>query len=316
MSEQTAETKRPTIEVENLVFEYPTKRALHGVSLTVNEGAIVALVGPNGAGKTTLMRCIVALEKPFSGRVRVGGLDTVQHPRKVHELLGYLPDFFGLYDELSVGRCLMYAARAHGLSASEAEPAARKAAERVTLIKRWDEKAGALSRGLRQRLAIGQAIVHEPRVLLLDEPASGLDPKARMDLSELLKSLQGQGITQVISSHILSELEDYCTEMVIIDEGRLKGDRAITQAVSKLRIRIELARAILDFPGWLEKRSDIEIVSVDAEGALITMSDNASARALLIRAMVEAGFPISAVNVAKQSLSDAYFEHVTGGGEQ
>src|SRR5271168_3950898 len=196
------------IEVENLVYEYPTSRALKGVSLRVSDQTITALVGPNGAGKTTLLRCLAALETPYSGSVTIEGLDTREHPREIHVLLGYLPDFFGLYDELSVRRCLVYAARSHGTAPQLADAAAEKAAGRVGLVDRLDTKAGELSRGLRQRLAIGQAIVHEPKVLLLDEPAAGLDPQARRDLSALLLQLRDDGMTLVVSSHILAELED------------------------------------------------------------------------------------------------------------
>src|SRR3954464_13961982 len=167
------------IEIQGLVFEYPGRRALDGVSLSIQQGAITALVGPNGAGKTTLLRLMAALETPYGGRVTIDGLDTRDAPRAIHERLGYLPDFFGLYDALSVRRCLFYAARAHGIGAAQAGGAAEGAAARVGLSDRMEQAAGSLSRGLRQRLAIAQAIVHRPRVLLLDEPAAGLDPQAR-----------------------------------------------------------------------------------------------------------------------------------------
>src|ERR1700743_3138021 len=151
------------IEVRDLVYEYPTKRALEGVSLSVPPQTIVALVGPNGAGKTTLLGCLSALEPPYSGSVPIDRLDTREHPREIHKLLGYLPDFYGLYDDLTVRRCLTYAARSHSISAGATPEAVAKAAQRVGLSDRMESKAGELSRGLRQRLAIGQSIVHEPR---------------------------------------------------------------------------------------------------------------------------------------------------------
>ncbi len=137
------------IDVRDLVYEYPSKRALEGVSLAVPAQTIVALVGPNGAGKTTLLRCLAALEPPYSGAVTIDGLDTREHPREIHSRLGYLPDFYGLYDELSVHRCLTYAAWSHGIGAAALEPAVAKAAERVGLSDRMQTKAGELSRGLR-----------------------------------------------------------------------------------------------------------------------------------------------------------------------
>src|SRR6218665_1964424 len=214
------------IEIRDLVFEYPGHRALHGVSLTVERQTITALVGPNGAGKTTLLRCMAALETPYDGSVRLDGLDTREAPRAIHARLGYLPDFFGLYDALTVRRCLHHAARAHGIAAQDARMAVEAAAARVGLSDRMEQAAGALSRGLRQRLALAQAIVHRPAVLLLDEPAAGLDPQARRELSQLLLSLKKDGMTLVVSSHILAELEDYSDRMIIVDHRRLAGGEA------------------------------------------------------------------------------------------
>ena len=180
------------ISVDNLVYEYPTKRALHGVSFHLEAATVTALVGPNGAGKTTLLRCLAALEHPFAGRVAIAGMTTVEMPRDVHRRLGYLSDFFGLYDDLSVQRCLTFAAMSHGII-DNLPTVVNRAAERLGLLDRLAENASSLSRGLRQRLAIAQAIIHEPSVLLLDEPASGLDPEARISLSRLLAELRTQG---------------------------------------------------------------------------------------------------------------------------
>ena len=190
----------PMIEVRNLVYEYPTSRALDGVSLRIESGAITALVGPNGAGKSTLMRCMAALEAPYAGEVLIDGVDTRKAPREIHRKLAFLPDFFGLYDQLTVERCLIFAARAHGLGGEQIGAAVRKAAIRVGLDDRMQARAAELSRGLRQRLAIAQAIVHEPKVILLDEPASGLDPDARRSLSALFLELKSAGMTLVVSS--------------------------------------------------------------------------------------------------------------------
>lgn len=195
------------IEVKNLIFEYPTKRALHDVSCVIKTGSITALVGPNGAGKTTLIRCIVGLHGPFSGQVLFDGVDVHEHPRDCHRRMAYLSDFFGVYEQLTVRQCLTYTARAYGVSGDQVRTVVEAAAERLKLTDRMREKAGALSRGLRQRLAIAQAIVHEPEFLVLDEPASGLDPEARQSLSMLLIGLRDAGMTLLVSSHILAELE-------------------------------------------------------------------------------------------------------------
>jgi ABC-2 type transport system ATP-binding protein len=298
------------IEVRDLVYEYPAKRALDGVSFSVSPQTITALVGPNGAGKTTLLRCLAALETPFSGTVVIDGLDTRESPRQIHTRLGYLPDFFGLYDDLTVRRCLTYAAWSHGITPANAAAAVEKAAQRVAIADRLETKAGELSRGLRQRLAIAQSIVHEPKVLLLDEPAAGLDPQARRDLSDLLVSLKNSGMTLVVSSHILAELEDYCTEMIIIDHGTLVGGKPITvRDDERPRYLIELARARSDLRTFLTS-AGIEVAEADEYHAIIVFTRNAAARAKLIRDLVGAGFDIAAFGESTRALEQAYFAQV------
>jgi ABC-2 type transport system ATP-binding protein len=296
------------IEINDLVFEYPGHRALHGVSLAVEAGAISALVGPNGAGKTTLLRCMAALETPYAGSVVIDGLDTREAPRAIHRKLGYLPDFFGLYDALSVRRCLFYAARAHGIAAGEAAGATQAAAARVGLADRLEQAAGTLSRGLRQRLAIAQAIVHRPTVLLLDEPAAGLDPQARRDLSQLLLSLKRDGMTLVVSSHILAELEDYSDRMIIVDHGRIAGGEAITLR-DRLRLCIRLARAQEGLAAFLTGQG-AGVVESDDVHAVVTLEGGDGARAALLAALVKEGFAVSEFAEDVQALEDAYFKRV------
>jgi ABC-2 type transport system ATP-binding protein len=299
------------IEVRDLVYEYPNKRALHGVNLSVRPQTIVALAGPNGAGKTTLMRCMAALEMPYAGSASIDGLDTTASPREVHARLGYLPDFFGLYDDLSLKRCLIYAARSHGFSQSAAEEAAVKAAARVGVLDRLETLAAELSRGLRQRLAIGQAIVHEPKVLLLDEPASGLDPQARRDLSKLLVSLKDQGMTLVVSSHILSELEDYSTEMIIMDDGRIAGGGVMkVREDARPSLRVQLARARNDLGPFLSAQTGVELMQSDDLSATFKFQGNADARVRLVRLIVAGGFEVLSFGDAPRQLEAAYFAEV------
>jgi ABC-2 type transport system ATP-binding protein len=286
------------IEVRDLVYEYPSKRALDGISLSVAAGTITALVGPNGAGKTTLLLCLAALERPDAGTVVIDAR------------LGYLPDFFGLYDELSVRRCLTYVAWAHGMAPELAPAAVEKAAQRVGIVDRMESRAGELSRGLRQRLAIAQAIVHEPRVLLLDEPAAGLDPQARRDLSTLLVALKDAGMTLVVSSHILAELEDYCSEMIIIENGRITGGKAVkVRDDERPRYLLELARARSDLREFLAA-AGVEIIEADEYHALIVFTRNAAARARLIRDLVGAGFDLASFGESTKALEQAYFAQV------
>jgi ABC-2 type transport system ATP-binding protein len=299
------------IEVENLIYEYPSKRALRGIALSVRPNTITALVGPNGAGKTTLLRCLAALDTPYDGSVRIAGLDTRDDPRAIHAQLGYLPDFFGLYDALSVERCLIFAARAHGLSAKKAKEAAAKAAARVDLVDRMTSLVAELSRGLRQRLAIGQAIVHEPKVVLLDEPAAGLDPLARRDLSRLLVSLKENGMTLVVSSHILSELEDYSDEMIILEDGCVVGGGPLQlRAQERSIVRIELASARSDLAALLSRQAGIEVLNSNDVSASFRFSGDAQARAALLRALIAQGVEIVSFGDARHQLEAAYFAEV------
>ena len=299
------------IDVSDLVYEYPSVRALKGVSLHVAPQTITAMVGPNGAGKTTLLRCLAALEDPYSGTVAVGGHDTRAEPRAIHALLGYLPDFYGLYDALSVRRCLIYTARSRGISPALTAAAVEKAAARVGLLDRLDVRAGDLSRGLRQRLAIAQAIVHEPKVLLLDEPAAGLDPQARRDLSALMVALKDGGMTLVVSSHILAELEDYCSEMIIIEDGRIVGGNAIkVKDVARPRYIVEIATARADLREFLASRAGVDVIEADEYHALITHPRSASARARLIRDLLAANFEVSSFGQSSRALEETYFSQV------
>lgn len=302
------------IEVRDLVYEYPSVRALKGVSLHIRPQTITALVGPNGAGKTTFLRCLAALEPPYSGTVTIDGLDTRDAPRAIHSRLGYLPDFYGLYDALSVRRVLTYAARSRGIAPAMVAGAVEKAAGRVALMDRLEAKAGELSRGLRQRLAIAQVIVHEPRVLLLDEPAAGLDPQARRDLSILLVTLKNGGMTLVVSSHILAELEDYCSEMIIIEAGLIVGGQAIkVRDVERPRYMLEIATARSDLREFLAGRAGVDVIEADQHHALITHTKNAAARARLIRDLLASGFEVSSFGESTKALEDAYFKQVGQG---
>jgi ABC-2 type transport system ATP-binding protein len=298
------------IEVRDLVYEYPNKRALDGVSLSVAPQTVTALVGPNGAGKTTLLRCLAALEPPYAGSVTIDGLDTREHPRQIHALLGYLPDFYGLYDELTVRRVLTYAAWSHGLAPALAGAAVEKAAQRAGLIDRLEAKAGELSRGLRQRLAIAQAIVHEPKVVLLDEPAAGLDPQARRDLSALLLQLRDTGMTLVVSSHILAELEDYCSAMIIVDAGKVVGGKPIrVRDDERPRYLVELATARSDLREFLVA-AGIDVIETGDHHGLFTFTRNPSARAKLIRDLVKAGFDVASFAETTRALEETYFAKV------
>ncbi|MDH3231648.1 MAG: ABC transporter ATP-binding protein [Alphaproteobacteria bacterium] len=309
------------VAVRDLVYDYPTARALFGVSFDIAPGSITALVGPNGAGKTTLMRCLAALETPYSGSVTVDGLDIEEYPRQVHERLGFLQDFFGLYDDLTVRRCLDYHAAARSVPSSQRRDAITRSAQRLGLADRLDQRAGTLSRGLRQRLAIAQAIIHRPSLLLLDEPASGLDPEARQELSRLLLTLQGEGMTLVVSSHILAELEDYSTHMMIMHQGRITEHSAIGDMAEAAAtpMRVALAAPHNGLRAALEGMSGLSGLTVDDRGASFAFVGDDAARADLLRGLIEAGIPVAAFHPEQRSMQDVYLDRLrrdrTGGGE-
>lgn len=300
------------IDVRDLVFDYATARALFGVSLTIETGTITGLVGPNGAGKTTLLRCIAALDAPFSGTVLVDGLNTTEHPREVHRRIGYLQDFFGLYDELSVRQCLRHHAMAHGVPADGREDRIIDAARRLDLGDRLDQEAGKLSRGLRQRLAVAQAIIHQPKVLLLDEPASGLDPEARSGLSELMLALRDEGITIVVSSHILAELEDYSTHMLILRQGRITRHCPIGEADGQSAERLRIGLSVPDgrLADILAGMTGVGAVESEPDGARVEFDGDPAMRHDLLRRLLEAGLPVCAFHREHRSMQDVYLERM------
>jgi ABC-2 type transport system ATP-binding protein len=242
--------------------------------------------------------------------VNVAGLDVLSEPRQSHRRMGFLADTFGLYDELSVEKCLLYRAAALGLPVVEQGGAARLSAQRLALSERFKQKVGTLSRGLRQRLAIAETIVHHPEVLLLDEPASGLDPEARVGLAETLRRLRDEGMTIVVSSHILSELEDYSTHMLILRGGRLVDQRALSAPSGGGAVVLRLALADARFEGVLKGEGGIAGLVVEGLTARFRFAGDDIARALLLRRLVEAGLPVADFAIERERLQEAYLTRV------
>lgn len=324
------------IEISQLVFEYPGHRALDGVSLHIGAGSVTALVGPNGAGKSTLMRCIAGLDQPLSGQIHVKGISVPEQPREVHRHLGYLSDFYGLYDRLSVQRCLEYSALSMGVSTEQVAERVQQVAVKLGLSQLLQRYPTELSRGQRQRVAIGQAIIHQPSVLLLDEPASGLDPEARSNLSQLFRSLQAQGMTLVVSSHILSELDEYCTHILSIREGRIENHEALHH--SSLPADASSSASSGNGPGQLEMvlyaveifqpagidPAQAEQVLLNAfQGVKVQRLDVCGmqpsqlwlpaaplARAQWLKKVTQAGLPVSGLWPVRERLQDRYARSV------
>lgn len=300
------------IEVLNLVFDYPGTRALDAVSFKLRPGSITALVGPNGAGKTTLLRCLAALEEPASGSIRMNDKDILADPRATHRQLGYLSDFFGLYEELTAEQCLQYAAMAHGITAGKQEERVRWCTTQLEIDYRLDVKAGSLSRGQRQRLAIAQAIIHQPRLLLLDEPASGLDPEARHSLARLFKRLQQGGMTLLVSSHILSELEEYSTDMLVLRGGKIIDHASLTDPEDTMIMELRLAEALPGLAGLLQDFADISLLQASDDLALFSCSADPAEQHRLLRELIAGGLRVCSFAEQKQNMQDAYLRTVTG----
>ncbi len=295
------------VAVQGLTYDYDTKRAIDGVSFAIEAGTVTALVGPNGAGKTTLLRCLAGLEQPVSGTIRIDGIDVLEAPRAAHRRLGFLQDFFGVYDAMTVERNLLYAAAAQGVPRGQLAVAVTKAAEAVGLTDRLNQLAGQLSRGLRQRLAIARAMVHQPALLLLDEPAAGLDPEARMELSALIRALSASGMTLIISSHILAELEQYSTHMLAMRAGRIIGPTQIGAAQpGSTRLKATFSGQPSMVVSFLEAQPAISHIRDEGDGISFDHAGDDEARRHLLRAMIDAGIPVISFTVATADLERMY----------
>lgn len=207
--------------VRELTRHYGHFTALDHLNMTIGDGELHGFVGPNGAGKTTTMRILATLLKPSSGSAELDGVNVVENPREMHRLMGYMPDFFGVYDRLKTWEYLDFYARCYGFGYRDRMNMLDSLLELVNLSDKRDSYVDVLSRGMKQRLCLARALIHDPRLLILDEPASGMDPRARAEMKNILRTLKDMGKTVLISSHILPELSEMCDSLTIIDHGKL-----------------------------------------------------------------------------------------------
>lgn len=222
------------LEIKGLVKQYGSFTAVDHLDLSVKKGSIFGFVGPNGAGKTTTMRIMAGLLTATSGSVQIDGIEVTKNPRALREKIGYMPDFFGVYDNLKVTEYMDFYAGAYGIAYKDRGAIIDNLLEIVDLSHKKDSYVDSLSRGMKQRLCLARSLVHDPELLILDEPASGLDPRARVEMKEVLKQLQTMGKTIIISSHILPELAQMCTDVGIIDRGRLVAQGSIQEIMQHL----------------------------------------------------------------------------------
>ena len=312
------------VEVRGLVKRYDTQVAVAGVDLTIGPGEIFGLVGPNGAGKTTMMKILATLLAPTAGEALVTGIPVTANPIEVRRRIGYMPDFYGVYDDLRVWEYLDFFARCYGVPANRRVTIIGELLEIVGLADRRGEYVESLSRGMRQRLCLAHTLVHDPVLLILDEPASGLDPRARVEMREILRELRRMGKTILVSSHILPELGEMCTGVAIIDRGQVLRSGPIGEIERSLRatavLRIDILgddatrTAAIDWLGTDARVGDVltVVTTDDAPTRLeVPFDGTPDAQAALLRSMVEAGHRVVGFTQATSDLEEIFMK-VTG----
>src|SRR6476659_2045444 len=304
------------IRTEALTKRYGRSVAVGGLDLSIEAGEIFGLVGPNGAGKTTTLKMLATLLPPTAGDAQIAGISVRREPDAVRRVLGYMPDTFGVYDDMRVWEYLDFFGRCYGLSGPRRRQMIGDLLELVDLAQKRDSYVQDLSRGMQQRLCLAHALVHDPQVLLLDEPASGLDPRARVELRELLRELRSLGKTIVISSHILPELEELCTSLAIIDHGRVMASGRVEDIADRFRVggvyRVRLLGDAEDAQAaaaLLSDRPDVASVVAEGDGSLELglAGDDASAAAVLA-ALVRAGHQVVSFAPAASDLEELFLQ--------
>src|SRR5438132_2104558 len=301
------------ISVEQLGKRYGRQVAVAAVSFSVPKGEIFGFVGPNGAGKTTTIRVLATLTAADRGRATVGGIAVGEDPAAVRALVGYMPDFFGVYDRLTSEEYLEFYAACHGVPRGRRRKVAAELLELVDLGDRREAQVDTLSRGMKQRLCLARALVHDPSVLLLDEPASGLDPRARVEMRELIRELRRMGKTILVSSHILPELEELCTWVGFIDDGKMVAAGPMAdvrnQVRSGRRLRIELVDSEAESLLAAEKaiRGRLGVIGVDfVDDGLQIVVEEQFADQVLLSDLIRLGIAVRSFAPVTGDLAEAF----------
>ena len=262
--------------IKNLEKSYGSFKALKGLNLEIQKGEIFGFIGPNGAGKSTTMKIVSGLLSPDSGEVYVDGIDAIKNNRALKDKIGYMPDFFGVYDNLKAIEYLEFYASIYGIVGEEARKLSLDLLELVNLQDKYDANVDGLSRGMKQRLCLARCLVHNPEVLILDEPASGMDPRARFEMKGILKNLKEMGKTIIVSSHILSELGEICTRIGIIKNGAIVCEGTVEEvmlmASGTAPINITVMDKVQEAIGILKEQPEIKEISVDSNKITINLA--------------------------------------------
>ena len=313
----------PIIEIRNLKKTYGKLTAVHDLSLAVEPGAIFGFVGPNGAGKTTTMRILTTLMAPTSGEAYVSGHSVTKDPRSVRRAIGYMPDFFGVYDDMTVWEYLDFFGACYEIPEAKRAPINKDLLELVDLAHRRDDRVEGLSRGMKQRLALARTLAHDPQVLILDEPASGLDPRARIEIRELLVELSRMGKTVFFSTHILADVAEICTDVGIIEAGTLVAIGKLEEMQRRLmphrRIHVTLLGRIEEAQAALAATEGVTGVNVEEQveppgrsEIVVEYNGDDTAVSAILSKLVSTGIPVVHFSEDVRDM-EAVFMHATKG---
>ena len=307
----------PMIQLRRIYRFFGSTRAVSDVSFEVEPGQVFGYIGPNGAGKTTSMRILSTLDLPDYGDALVDGFSVVNDPDRVRKRLGFMPDSFGTYPNMNCVEYLDFFARSYGLVGRERTKALRHTLGYTGLDKIADKPIRGLSKGMRQRLCLGRAMIHDPAVLILDEPANGLDPRARIELRHMIRGLAAEGKALLVSSHILTELGEMCDAIGIIERGQLIISGTVAEIQSKLRPHIDVVIQLIsrgdELGQWLQKLNDV--ANIQASDLVVRFQfsgESGHPQANLLKSIVDAGFPVLEFSTESRSLEDVFLQITTG----
>jgi ABC-2 type transport system ATP-binding protein len=304
------------IETHELTKMYGDLYALNRLNLTLNQGDVYGFIGPNGAGKTTTMRILATLLNPSWGEATVCGYSIYTGSKEIRRVIGYMPDFFGVYDDMKVIEYLEFFASAYRIKGPARRKICEEVLELVDLTYKRDALVTSLSRGMTQRLGLARTLLHDPQVLLLDEPASGLDPRARIEMRALLKELRTMGKTILVSSHILPELADICNKIGIIEQGCLLVNGEVTEVMKRVRtdivLNIAVSTGLTDAANLLESQPEVESVE-DKNGVLVVkLNEGVNQYGFLASRLINQGYELTLFKEDEINLETA-FMHLTKG---
>ena len=305
------------IEIKKLTKRFGTLVAVDHLDLQIGAGDIFGFIGPNGAGKTTTMRILVTLMEPTSGFASIDGLDVTRKGKDVRRRVGYMPDFMGVYDDLKVFEYLEFFAAAFGIEYRKRKAIVEGVLELTDLTSKQSAQVDSLSRGMQQRLGLARVLIHDPKVLILDEPASGLDPRARIEIRELLRELKRMGKTIMISSHILSELEEICDQIGIIERGQLVFGGTMEEIRPRLgiqgKVRVKvLADQTARATELLTTLSQIQQVEAVGDYLSVTFREGEQVDGVIARTLVGGGVDLITLQPEQLKLDDAFLKLTKG----